>query len=481
MQKLIVFVVGLFLISNQVFAFYGVNATEAMLTYQAIADVKWSDKEISNLPQLETLNSESNRNHKKAIDLVESQIQHLMGTFQSASFKEEFGFPGVLGEQENYDSDDYKQTNYQIEFLKVEKGTSKGRLSIAYKFTGKSVFDLRAFKNSDRASVPLKLPLSPDLIYKQSMGKKGGEPFNYCTDPGYNDEGDFWYFWDPQQKKCPLADDNQKVLRITGELKLLPNSVERYPDYNALYGDNDNGKVLEISLLLGYVDDIPNNKIGHTKDTTYKNFKVITKELKDMGFTELTGKDHYKDNFKITSGGNETKGANFLREYASVIHTDDGRKVHVHVQVLLADTAIASRDNTFHYYLVPAFENADVLIYDGHSGLGGNLDLGSLPKVHFDLNKYQIFFFNGCSSYSYYNGMFFQAKHGSKNLDIVNSGLETSSDSTAPNALAFMKYIIRGDLKSYRRILTALEKSNGEDNGTYLTGVSGEDDNTYQP
>ena len=467
----------------QSFAFYGVQSTEAMLSFEATVDILWSptSSAISQLPTLENLNLENGRTHNKAITLTQMQIQHLMGTFQSASFKTQFKVLGVLGEQANYDNKNYKQFNYKIKFTKVESGSATGRLLLSYQYSGKTVFDKRAFNNSDTTAVPLKLPLAPDLIYQQSTGLKNGVEFNYCTDENYNAEGDFWYFWDPQLAKCPLAKNNQGVLRINGKLKLLPNSVERYPDYKSLYGANGNGKILEISLLLGYVDEIPNNKIGHTKDTTYKNFIAITKSLKEMGFSESTDREHHKDNFRITSGGNEVRGANFLREFTSTIHAKTGQTVEVHIQILLADTAIDSKDNTFHFYLIPAFENSDVLIYDGHSGLGGNLDLASIPHVNFNPKKYQIFFFNGCSSYSYYNGMFFKAKQGTKYLDIVNSGLETSSDSTAPNALAFMNFILKGDLKSYKQALTDLEKSNGASNGTYLTSVSGEKDNTFKP
>lgn len=462
-------------------AFYGTQSTEAMLSFQTQVDVLWSDKgtQIRKLPTAAELNGDGSKRNK-AIELAEAQIQHLMGTFQSASFIKKFKVAGVLGEQANYNSSSYKQKNFDIQFTKVEAGTDAGRLLLTYKFKGKTVFDKKAFKKSDISDVPLRLPLSPDLIYSQSLGTKAGEDFNYCTDEHYNSEGDFWYFWDTQLEKCPLSKDDKLVLNFNGQLKQLVNSEERYPDYKSLYGANGNGKTLEISILLGYVDDIPNNKIGHTKDTTYKNFKTIVQTLKDQGFEMLQDAEHYKDNFRITSGGNETSGANFLREFVSSIRTKNNQDVDVHIKILLADTAIDSRDNTFHAFLVPAFENSDVLIYDGHSGLGANLSLELIPKVTFKPKKYQVFFFNGCSSYSYYNGMFFDAKKGSKYLDIVNSGLETSSDSTASNALAFMKYMIKGDLKSYKTIMADLEKSNG-DNGTYLTSVSGENDNSFKP
>lgn len=474
--SLVLLIISFFLQAVPARAYYGVNSTEAWLTYKATADVLWKGK-----PTLQQLNG-AGAIHKRGIEAVEEQVQHLMGTFQSPSFIKEFkNHAGVLGEQANYVSEKYKQINFDITFTKVEPGTEKGRIKLSYKFKGKTVFDKRAFKNSDEALVPLKLPLSPDLIYSQSLDTKRGQPFNYCTDEHYNDEGDFWYFWDPQYDNCKLAEDDELVLRIDGKLKMIPNTDEKYPDYNKLYNDNGNKKTLKIAILLGYVDDITNHRSAHRKDTAYQSFLDINKTLKARGFTMLDDKEHKKDSFRMSINGNQSKGANFLREFVSTIKTDTNKEVDVTIQVLLADTSLGSTDNTFRHYLVPAFEKSDVLIYDGHSGLGGNLNLKYLPKIKFNQNKYQIFFFNGCSSYSYYNGMFFDAKGGTKNLDIVNAGLETSSDSSARNVLSFMQYIIQGDLASYEQILKKLEKSNGAENGTYLTGVMGETNNRYKP
>ena len=492
-------------------AYYGNRSTEATLTYTATADVLWDDSkapEIIKKPShfkktykskksewseefrqetqaspkaLFQLNTEGPM-REKAIELVQEQIQHLMGTFQSTSFKKEFSNFGVLGEQQNYYFDGKLHQNFNIVFTDAQTGTASGRITLIYRFTGKTVFDKGAFKKGPQVSVPIRLPLSPDLIYTQSLSKKEGEPFNYCTDSYYNSEGDFWYFWDPKLKGCKLASDKKKVLNINGQLKIIPNSKNRYPNYKQLYGSNSNGKTLRVTILIGYIDELPSYKFGNTKDISYVNFNTIGRDLENLGFTNLRDYNHYKDNFRITYSGQITKGSNFLRHYTNNIRTEDGRQVNVVVRMLLADTDISSTDRTFHDFLVPAFEESDVLIYDGHSGLGANLDVAAFPDVKFNKNKYQLFFFNGCSSYSYYNGMFFEAKGGTRSLDIVNSGLQTSSDSTAQNANAFLKNIISGKIESFGTILKHLEQSNGANNGTYLTGVTGElNENNQKP
>ena len=79
---------------------------------------------------------------------------------------------------------------------------------------------------------------------------------------------------------------------------------------------------------------------------------------------------------------------------------------------------------------VKGLRESDVFIYDGHSGLGGYLEVGRLfgnRRQTLPTDKYQIFFFNGCSTFSYYNFDFLELKktaadpQGTKNLEILNT------------------------------------------------------------
>ena len=129
-----------------------------------------------------------------------------------------------------------------------------------------------------------------------------------------------------------------------------------------------------------------------------------------------------------------------------------------------------------------ALENADIIDYEGHSGLGGNLDLKSLygDRDVFNPDKYQIIFINGCHSYSYFKNMFMDRKNHPQNLDLILSGLSTMSDDATNNTKAFLKYFLNPDKKkkaTYQTILNAIERSNNEENGTYLTSVFGDINN----
>lgn len=449
-MKLFLAVFLLILSFDPVEAYYGRHSTEAILTFEAKADLK-----LGFVPSISALKTEG-RVRTIALSALDEQIQHLMGTFQSESFLKSFKHPGVLGE------------SYEIVFTKSEPSSTgeKGRALISYRFKGKVVFGKSAFKSNSVRTVPIKLPLAPDLIYDISFGDHGSD-FNYCTDEEYNTVYDFWYFWDPDQKGCPLIHDDVNVLRLDGKLKMLENTELTYPDYDKLYGDNYNGKNLDIAVFYGYIEDVDSLKRSPRADDAKRSLAYLDSALREKGFTLY----EKKDAFRIYSDGREVKGINYLRKY---------QKNNVRVLALLADTGIDSKDGTFHRYLVNALKSADVLLYDGHSGLGDTLNLSYLPKFRFNPDKYQLFFFNGCSSYPYFTGSFFSAKGGTENLDIISAGLPTYSINSGPNTMSFLSTFIDGKTRSYQKIISDLENSN-LDQEWFMLGVSGDEDNEWYP
>lgn len=187
-------------------AYYGRKSQEALLNFTASIDVP------------------KNTSKTKLQETIDFQIQHLMGTFQSESFLDSFKYEGVLGE------------NYNFKITKQLNSGDPDRKRYEYQFEGKVVFNKGAFRSNQPRSVPIKLPIAPDLIYAASSD---GD-FNPCTDEHYNTEDDFWYFWDPDQDGCRLRGDDSLVLRTNGVLAPIPNTTLSYPEYHLIYGDNQN-------------------------------------------------------------------------------------------------------------------------------------------------------------------------------------------------------------------------------------------------
>ncbi len=472
-------------------SYYGYRSTEALLSFSAVVVGSLSFE-----PNLNMLNQEGPL-RDEACGLVRLQTQHLMGIFQSESFIKEFGYAGVLGEKEQS----------KIIFTGIGDANELGWKPLHYNFETVVVFDKRAFnrKNYEKAMrrVPIKLPFSPQLIYSESVKIKKMATkdkfmiFNPCTDKDFNMEEVFWYFWDPDKKGCPLKNDHNKVLRVTGKLRRLRSTQVSYPEYDRLYGDEGNGENLNIAVFVGYIDDFPevpnvdkSKKIRRRKrDDAYRAFQHITSELESMDFNTIEQKNGFRVYRDGDHDGNNsfTSGFNFLRKFEKRVRTELGNEINVNIQVVLADTDIHSRDYTFHYYAIPAIEQADIFLYDGHSGLGSNFDLTArdFRDIKFNDKKYQIFFFNGCSTYPYFGGQFARAKGGTENFDVITSGLQTLTETSFSNALAFLEYFLDGKTRTYQQILENIDKSNYEDSSqkefTYLMGVNGDEDNVWTP
>jgi len=137
---------------------------------------------------------------------------------------------------------------------------------------------------------------------------------------------------------------------------------------------------------------------------------------------------------------------------------------------------------------VTGMRESDVFIYDGHSGLGGYLSVGRLfarRKHTLPTEKYQVFFFNGCSTFSYYNSDYFELKQteedivGSKNLDIVTTSIGALFDNGAGNDSMFIRAFAAGDQPSWQEIIDRIYNVAPE--GSALTHVNGDEDNPKKP
>lgn len=436
-------------------AYYSYTSTEADLSFEAVADIPLSEN-----VSLQTLN-QPGRYRTAAVAWVDEQIGFLIGSFQTQAFRKAARGAGVLGEF------------HDVRFLSIQNTAESGRKLVAYRFEGKMVTDKKVFGRSKSAEIPLTMPLAPDRIFERALvGSR-----NLCvTDPHYSTEGDFFYFWDPNKPGCPLRNNRTDVYRTHGRVVKLESTRFTYPEYDKLLGDNGNGDVLEIAVFLGYAATIDNYAKTKRRDEVHKTRVETERALRSRGFV-MTEK---KKDFRLRSNGTQMRGINDYRVYEKPVETPRGT-VQMRVRMLVTDTDIESRDYTFYQLFPEALKAADIVIYDGHSGLGANLDLGNLGHPRLSKEKYQIYFFNGCSSYPYFNGAFFDKKGGSKSLDLVLAGMPTYFGSGGVNMEAFLKAFLEGRLHSWQTIIQSVEKSNPRGYGSYLVGVVGDEDNQFRP
>ncbi|MEW5950730.1 MAG: hypothetical protein GX447_04770 [Elusimicrobia bacterium] len=372
-------------------------------------------------------------------EIINLQLQHMYGAFTThPGFENNPGIP----------SGDYKVT-----VLSAEKVPNENYAKINYSYDDIAVFSAKIFPSSGEVKINFVLPKDPLTIYSKGFPSPSSRK-NRCTDEHYNSEGDFWYFWNPYQDGCPIS--GADLIGISANIKPLPMTASTYPEYDKLYGENGSGDSLKISYLVGIDESFKNGDLGKT--TFLNSFSM----LKESGFKVSTDEPRRK---KLNG------------KYAN-------KKVEIEMILLNPDS------RQFALEAVNAMKTADIFLYDGHSGLGGYLnpdrlsqDSGerlSLPK-----NKYQIFVFQGCSTYAYYNGAFFNLKKsqsdpkGTKNLDIVTTGIGAAFEVGSAVDTAFINSVAKGERNSWQQIIRNMRKAEGDLSA--LTHVNGDEDNPKTP
>ncbi|MDZ4662588.1 MAG: hypothetical protein SGJ18_13330 [Pseudomonadota bacterium] len=418
-----------FLFSSQLFAYVGSSSSEALLRFNAYIETT-KDNNVK--------------------ELIEAHVEHLFGPMGLAKYK-----AAPKGEHS---------------ISKIQKTSmGDGKYRITYAYSGVIVLE-----RGPRTHYEVLLPINLETIYEAGLIKKR----NPCTDEHYQEKGDFWYFWSPSRKGCKLIEGTD-YQRIDAEIETLPNSESTRPEYELLADKNG---VIHISILMGMDEPKLSWDPNESKDINAKNYRKIKKSLiEDFEFVQL--KSWSKEQIEQVSPlGSKTP---FVEEYEKYYKRSSGQNTKVVVRIFFGATGIDEKSTPFHYFLKDAINNSALMIYDGHSGLGSNLHLLDIEKKHRfrfqpPKKRYQIFFFNSCSSYTYYNAMFFGRKraqgdpNGTKYLDLLTTGLETPFDGSAAAILELINSVHQWSFRSTKTGYQELARRLSMEN---LIGVNGDEDN----
>jgi len=378
------------------------------------------------------------RQKQKISELVDLQLQHMYGAFtMHPGFENNPGIP----------SGDYKVT-----LLSAEKVPNEPYARINYSYDDVVVFSSRLFRGGGAVRINFALPKDPVTIYSKGFVSPSAS-LNRCTDRHYNSEGDFWYFWNPYQDGCPIT--GADLVGVTTDLKPLDMTRNTYPEYARLYGDNGNGDILQVSYLVGVDESFAAGDLGK------KTFNDAFAGLKAAGFRVTVDETRRKQ----------------------LTYNAGGKRTHVQMLLLNPDSVEFAKEAV-------RGMKSDIFLYDGHSGLGGYLNPDRLMEdsgrpLTLPANKYQIFVFQGCSTYAYYNSAFFRLKKnssdpkGTKNLDIITTGIGAAFDVGAKVDTAFLTSVTMGQKPSWQTIIDRMSAAEGENSA--LTHVNGDEDNPRNP
>jgi hypothetical protein len=391
----------------------------------------------------------SNPKHKNyVVEQISSQLKYMFGYFSKhINYVDNKGIPNIFSER-------------HLTILDLEKTSESEFLKVSYSYKTEAVFDKLFVKNR---VIDFALPKRPQTIYKDSCPNKLTYKFyegwrcisselteeelkdealrekkreiNPCTHPAHNYMADSWYFWNPGVNGCNIEKQKDLLVPIKAQMTPIKSSTNTKPHYNELLGDNGNGRVVEITYLVGIDKSFDESDFGRI------NFKKIEILLKDFGFT-----------IDLENSNRDVK--------SMVLEKND-------YDVNLTLRSVDQNTSTFVMYAQKGLETSDVFIYAGHSGLGDTLNINLFKNISMPLDKSQILFFNGCSTYGYYNDSFFGLKStpadpdGAKNLDIITTGLESFSNVSAENGVSFLTDFLNDEQPTWQTIMKNILTTTG--------------------
>jgi len=346
---------------------------------------------------------------------------------------------------------------FSVHINKFEKASDTFN-RVYVQFSGKGVF------SPSQTNYTFLIPTYAPQIFQKSN--------SLCTEADSDkiDDGNFWYHWDPKKSGCPLIEGTDYSV-VTAPLSYLANTNLTYPEYDRLIR---NGQ-LRMTLFFGLsdYDDTNWNPNTNTSDWGAIGFKQEREALMKFGFQSQIWSET-----DIRKWYNPTPG-----QPLPYIETLSKNTPHglLTLRLFLGNTGFDHDSKAFHLFLKDALWNDSSIIYNGHSGIGKNLDIPQIANLRgYKLpisNDYQILFLGSCVPYAYYTALFFHKKSssldltGTKGLDIITYGNESTFANVDDIRLttALIKYMDTGYRTSYQDII--------QNEANFFLGVNGDEDN----
>lgn len=312
------------------------------------------------------------------------------------------------------------------------------------------------------------LPLNPYTIW--TLATSNTTSRYACGDEHYPYEKYFWYFFNPKAYGCPLV-ENKDYIQVTGQLSLSNNTKQTFPEYERLFVNQE----MTVHILFGMDNSSLDWNPNSSKDLSAVSYRQLKSVLSKWGYQGRAWTPSEIQQFFGQTGYQTPSVEEFSK------NTSKGT---IRYRLFFGSSTIPDGIGFFKF-LNLSIRSSSVMIYAGHSGLGEYLNLDLIQnyaqfKIETDKNRYQIYFFNSCSSYPYYNSQYFNLKKsasdpkGTKNLDIITNGLATLFSSIAPSIASVMyaleTYAVQSKKTSYQDIINNANSDN-------LIGINGDEDN----
>ena len=312
-----------------------------------------------------------------------------------------------------------------------------------------------------------KVSRSYTLILPKRADYAGQEAFftkyaaTTCTDrfAHDNETGIYWYYYRPEQAGCALAADD--VIKAKATVRVSPeNTKNTYPEYDKVWSDS----VLNVVSIFGKFED------GATtaSDVGVKSHGDFVNTMR-----------HELPNVQVTPANTP--------EFPGVANADvtlestlpNGKKIKI--TSFLVDN-VREGGAAFERRYNELSGDADVIVYNGHAGLGQNVR--ALAKMGtFKPGKYQIVYMNGCDTFAYVDGTLAETRArlnpsdptGTKFMEILTNSMPPNWESLPNNTMSLIRDLSKTEAPlKYTDILAHFDQSG-------FVAVTGDEDNTFKP
>jgi hypothetical protein len=308
-------------------------------------------------------------------------------------------------------------------------------------------------------SFTLILPKRADYAGQEAFFTKYGA--TTCTDPYAHDNetGIYWYYYRPEQPGCALAADD--VVKAKATVRVSPeNTKNKYPEYDKVWSDN----VLNVVSIFGKYED---------GATTAQDIGVWS-----HGHFVSTMR-HELPNAVVTPANTPDSPGIANADVTIESTLPNGKKIKL--TSFLVDN-VREGGAAFERRYNELSGDADVIVYNGHAGLGQNVR--ALAKMGtFKPGKYQIVYMNGCDTFAYVDGTLAQTRArlnpsdptGTKFMEILTNSMPPNWESLPNNTMSLIRDLSKVEAPvKYTDILAHFDQSG------FVT-VTGDEDNTFKP
>jgi hypothetical protein len=305
-------------------------------------------------------------------------------------------------------------------------------------------------------------PRSLELVLPLDLTKSDAFNAKYDGRCGKHDyeQASFWHDWNPGAEGCSIdeADVTRSGVSIAPSARATSN---KYPEYDLIWAD---GKLTIVAVFA----------------------LISSSSHDDWGYT---GAKSFAENTL-----RQLEGANVKRNSASstiLTHTTitgqamlGGGLGDVQVDVIVTDKELNRvGGGDFDARFDALSEKADLILYNGHAGLGQNINAFA-RKGRVAAGKYQLMLLNGCQTFAYIDTTLTDRRRdanggndpdGTKYLDVIANALPGYANNLAEMSNQLFDAILYADQpSSYRDILSKMPSS-------HVVVVFGEEDNRFSP